>query len=206
MAGQLMQTALEFNDAGIPLSFQYGVGCGIIVLARNKLVNKFLKHTTCQKLLFLDSDIIATAEDIVKLYHWSQKYPVVGACYPVRKDPAKFFINVKANNRFEQNEDGLMEVAGFGAGFLLIDRSVFEKMSGVVPSFLDDRDGEMHEYFDNRIIKGHFKGEDISFMKRWIEDCYGKVWLDPYINLKHVGMKEYNYKLMDYLDNKLEKL
>jgi len=32
------------------------------------------------------------------------------------------------------------------------------------------------------------------------------VFLDPYINLKHIGTKEFDYKFMDYLNQTCERV
>lgn len=197
---------MTLKHHGVPVDIMWGEGCPLIQLARNKLVKRFLTETDADRLIFIDSDIIFSSQDLLQLVYWSMKYDFIGATYPSRKDPAKFFLKCQ-NNEFEINEDGVMEVQGYGAGFLNIARSVFEKMKPFTEEFETDEEGEIvNEYFDCRIVKRRFKGEDISFMMRWIEDCGGKVWLDPYINLVHVGQKKYDYKLLDYLDSKLERV
>ena len=204
-AVQLSQAAMTLNAHKIDIHMTWGAGSALIDLCRNKLVHRFLTETDSDVLFFLDSDIIFKAQDFLQLLYWAGKYPVVGATYPVRKDPPKFFVKAK-QGAFETNEDGLIEVEGFGAGFLTIHRDVFKKLDDKVEKFETD-DGEvLKAYFDTRIINGRYKGEDISFMKRWTDECGGKVYLDPHINLKHVGTKEYDYKLIDYLNDKLERV
>jgi hypothetical protein len=204
-AVHMMHAVNTIQRAGVPVDVQWGNGSALIDLCRNRLVNRFLKESTADRMIFLDNDIIFQADDLIKLYGWLDTYQVVGAAYPVRKDPPKFFLKVKGNV-FETNEDGLIEVEGFGAGFLGIRREVFERLDQVVDEF-ETEDGEvLKAYFDIRIVNRRYKGEDISFMKRWIEECEGRVFLDPYINLKHVGSKEFDYKLIDYLNDKLERV
>jgi len=203
-AVHLVESVIELREAQVDASFQWGVGSALIDLCRNRLVKKFLEKTDSDKLLFIDSDIIFKAEDVTRLAWHSQKYAIVGATYPVRKEPAKFFLKAKGDS-LETNQDGLIEVEGFGAGFVMIDRNVFTRMKPLVPEI--DFEGEpMTWYFDTRIIGRRFLGEDISFYKRYIDECNGKVFIDPYINLKHVGPKEFDYKLIDYLNNKLERV
>lgn len=204
-AVQMMQAVRSLQNAGVPVDVQWGAGSALIDLCRNRLVNRFLTESSADRLLFLDSDIIFRANDLLQLYMWSDKYSIVGATYPVRKDPPKFFIKVKGNE-IETNEDGLIEVEGFGAGFLIIRREVFKKLDEVVEEFETESGEVLKRYFDIRIINRHYKGEDISFMKRWIDECDGKVFLDPQINLRHVGTKEYDYKLIDYLNDRLERV
>ena len=193
------------HKEGVTVDIQWGAQSALIDLCRNRLVKRFLTESNAQKLLFLDSDIIFKAPDLVRLFQWSQFYPVVGATYPLRKEPAKFFIN-HLDGAFETNKDGLVKVGGFGAGFVIIDRSVFESLNTVVESIETSEGESLKRFFDIRVIDGRYLGEDISFYKRWIDECAWAVYLDPSINLKHVGTKEFDYKLIDYLDQNLKRI
>ena len=212
-AVQLSQAVGSLQRAGIAVDIQWGAGSALIDLCRNRLVKKFLTQTTAEKLFFLDSDIIFQAQDLLYLVMHSEKcneqgsamYPVVGAVYPVRKDPPKFFIKALSSG-IAMNEDGLIEIGGCGMGFMMIDRSVFEQMDDKVEEFISNDNEVLKAYFDIRIINKHYKGEDISFFIRYTEECGGHVFIDPQICLKHVGTKEYDYQLLDYLDNKLERV
>lgn len=204
-AVQMCSAVSTLQKAGVAVDIQWGAQSALIDLCRNRLVKKFLQESTTQKLLFLDSDIIFKAMDLVQLYSWSNHYPIVGATYPLRKEPVKFFIN-HVDGCFETNEDGLIEVGGFGAGFVIIDRSVFEKMDQFVEQ-IETSEGEvLKRYFDIRVVNGKYLGEDISFYRRWIEECDGSVFIDPTINLKHVGNKEFDAKLIDYLNTNLKRV
>jgi len=203
-AVQLAHTAMCLKSAGWQVDMQWGAESALIDLCRNRLVKRFLNETTAQKLFFLDSDIIFQAADALKLLGWSEAYPIVGAAYPVRKDPPKFFIKLDPGV-VELNEHGLLEVSGFGAGFVVIDRSVFEKMKPLVAE-IETNTEPLTQYFDIRVLNGKYLGEDISFYVRWKEECGGRIFIDPNINLKHVGSKTYEYKLLDYLNNVLERV
>ena len=53
-------------------------------------------------------------------------------------------------------------------------------------------------YFQTAIIDEHYYGEDIFFCKRCHEAGIS-LWVDPQINLIHIGRKKYDHKLVDYL-------
>ena len=198
-------TVADLKEAKISVSMQWGSESALIDLCRSRLVKVFLEKTKCQKLFFIDSDIIFKPDDVKRLLYHSMKYPVVGAVYPRRKDPAAFYLKAKAM-QLETNEDGLIEVLGFGAGFVVIDRSVFEKMAPFVAEVDTDRETNLKMFFDIRILGREYHGEDISFYRRWTEECGGSIFIDPTINLKHIGSREFDYKFMDYINNKLEKV
>ncbi len=195
----LSYTIAEIKDSGIELAIQWGSESALIDLCRSRLVKQFLTQTTCRKLFFIDSDIIFKPEDALKLLKHSLKYPIVGAVYPRRKDPPRFFLRTK-DKELIANEDGLIEVLGMGGGFVVIDRSVFEQMKPFVETVSTSTDTDVDMYFDIRYRNGEYLGEDISFYTRWVEDCKGKVFIDPTINLTHVGTRYFNYKFSDYLE------
>ena len=132
-----------------------------------------------------------------RLLGWSTLYPIVGATYPVRGDPPKFFIR-RESEVWEQNEYGLLKVIGTGLGFCVMDRSVFEKMKPTCETYTMDK-VEMDSYFNTTRKDGVYFGEDISFFKKWHEDFGGNFMLDPSIELQHVGSKYYDHKFIDYI-------
>ena len=89
------------------INFLWGSESALIDLCRSRLVKRFLEETDCQKLFFIDGDIIWKPQDAINLICHSEKYPVVGAVYPVRKDPPKFFLKAKGEC-LETNEDDLI--------------------------------------------------------------------------------------------------
>ena len=199
-AVHLSQATATLQRNGIPVTMQWGTA-SLIDLNRSRLIKRFLYETECDKLFFLDADIIFKTEDFLRLVMHSQKYDAVGAIYPRRADPPKFFMKVKPDRELTVNEDGLMEIIGMGMGFCIIDRKVFDKMRPLVPVVQTADDAQLEFFCDIRYSPTHC-GEDISFFKRWCEDCGGKVFIDPAINLKHVGRKEFEYDFFQYLDEK----
>lgn len=171
---------------------------GLVDVVRNTLVDKFLNKTTCEKLLFIDSDIVFEADDVLRLLALSTLHKVIGATYPIKRDdPIGFFIQVKEELGLKLDEHGLLQCRGFGAGFLVVDRSVFETMEPTTEKYR--MDGIFTRYFQTAVMDGEYRGEDIWFLRRWHDKFGGQVVLDPWINLKHVGKKYYDYKFSDYM-------
>ena len=63
------------------------------------------------------------------------------------------------------------------------------------------RDGDkmIPQLFDVRLMDDRYVGEDIHFFYKYIYEFDGEVWLDPLIELKHVGKKAYDTKFKDAL-------
>jgi hypothetical protein len=91
-------------------------------------VHEFLKSDATD-MLFIDSDVIATPEDILRLLAQSTDKDIVAGAYPRRATDKKFFADLYWNENEDLEFDGsLMRVKRVGTGFMLIRRHVIEKM------------------------------------------------------------------------------
>ena len=156
--------------------------------ARNSCAAKFLSGD-CTHLMFVDADIQFNPQDIVKLVNHDKD--IVGGIYPQKTLPPKMVVNTLNNS--EQQGD-LIEVGTLGTGFMLIKRSVFEKMieEGATP-YVDaiglspEENANQYDFFQCTIdSKGRYLTEDWSFCRRW-RQLGGKIWADTTIALAHVG-------------------
>jgi hypothetical protein len=94
-----------------------------------------------------------------------------------------------------RTKEGLLEVTDGATGFMLIKRSVIEKMikhypeTRYIPEVYDDPSHKgMPKYalFDTMIENGRYLSEDYTFCRRW-QNMGGKVYVDPRVILDHVG-------------------
>lgn len=192
----LVEAVTTLRQKGVKVSIAMERDNALVDLARNRVVAKFLNETKCNKLFWLDDDIIFKPDDMERLLAWSTLYPVVGATYPVRGDPPKFFVR-RESEIWNQNEYGLFKIIGTGLGFCVIDRSVFEQMEPTVDKFTMEKE-EIAAYYTITRENGIYFGEDITFFKKWHE-MGGCMMLDPSIDLIHVGSKQYDYKFVDFI-------
>lgn len=93
--------------------------------SRNALTAEFLK-TDCTDLLFVDSDLIFSAEQIERIV--LHEAEVVGGCYLLKCEGEPRMCWNHKPGVTGPGPDGLMPVNYIGTGFLRIRRSVFEKM------------------------------------------------------------------------------
>lgn len=158
--------------------------------ARNSLTADFLA-TECEKMLFLDSDIIFTPEDVARIA--SHDEDLVGGFYPC-KDPApdvRWCINTLHEGRHWESDDrGLIEVKYVGTGFMCIHRRVFERMmeGNVAAEYKTDHAPFRSEWeFWKMGVHGtRYLTEDWLFCQRWRE-LGGRVFADAGVMLGHVG-------------------
>jgi hypothetical protein len=108
-------------------------------------------------------------------------------------------------------EEGLIEVHESGTGFMCIKRHVIEKIIEANSDIVYQRevkhlinekdDGVRWAVFDTEIEEnGRYLSEDYLFCRRW-QRLGGKVWLDPFIELTHMGTYAFQgHKLLDIDD------
>jgi len=197
----------------------------LITRARNNIVAYFLA-SQFDRLIFIDADITWKAEALLDLIN--SDYDVCGIPYPTKSrdwdrvfDYAKktleenkalekqkligssllFTINAIKGN--EKPENGWLEVSALGTGFLMMKRSVLEKMRDhyrETLSYKNDIKGyfkiapEEHcvALFDTMIEPNtkRYLSEDYAFCKRWIA-LDGKIYANLNHRLIHSGTADF---------------
>lgn len=183
----------------MPMAMQHGMsvklghvsGCSIITMARNMLVDQFL-DSECTDLLFIDSDVIARPEDILRLMAQSGDKDITAGSYPRRARDKKFFMDLYFDENNELEFDGaMMRIQRVGTGFMLIRRHVVEDIANRSEKYLgQDGIGQVANVFEFSMQDGKFVGEDYTFCDKARSLGY-KVWVDVEISLPHVGQEEF---------------
>jgi len=194
----LMETQAALAQRGIAYEIRFEVGCSIIEMARSKIVHGFLESGH-NRLFWLDSDMAWRPQDFFRLLALSTAMPVVGGIYPVKRDPPFYFLNVKPGAELRTNEFGCVALDGLGLGFCCMAREPVEQASATAPRLLfPDMAGPIPHPFRCDDIGGLFRGEDGAFFADLAALGY-PCWLDPTVELGHVGSKEYRARLSDVL-------
>lgn len=192
----LVETVIALKDRGIPFDVQFVVGSSIIEVARSKVADAFLK-STCNRLFMLDSDQAWQAKDVIRLIALSTRMPIVLGAYPAKRDPPTFLMSPQAE--MESNEWGCIPINGFGLGFTIVRREVIEALAKDAPRLqLDDSGVVTPHIFRCDSVEGVFRGEDMAFFADARAHGYS-VWMDPSLEISHVGAKAYAGKIMDAL-------
>lgn len=191
-AVSLVNTIREFPQI---TSIIYEIGNSIVQSARDNVVHQFLQNEKSQKLICLDSDMVWKPEDLIKLCGWSTLYPIVAGIYSTKVEGnQKFLGDYKRGESglVEMNEHGLVKLTALGFGFCIIDRSVFEQMIPTTESYYDNRGiGPIYNFFEVGIKNRNLVGEDIHFFRRWVNEFNGEIWVDPDLEIGHLGSKVY---------------
>jgi len=184
---------------GVRVATQLTIGCSFIHLARNLALDTFL-HSDCNRLFFLDEDVVWKPDDFLKMVALSTEMDVLCASYPLKQDETKFWFH--GNPPFDGDEEkhGCASIFGTGLGFTIINRAVVERLAERAPRVkVHFRDSDFARVFRLEAIDGKEYSEDILFF-RDCRDLGYKVWLDPSIELSHIGEKAYTGSVLQLMD------
>lgn len=224
----MMKLSVSFNRLGLEFGIST-VSDSLISRARNQLIAKFMADPIFTHVIFIDADIGFDPNDILKML-WHDKdvmtgaYPIKDVPWDkvselvnsgvshkdVLSKSLRYVVNPVRGNRGEiEVDNGALNIYDAGTGFMLIKRNVFERMFEEYPhlKYKDDTGslaGEelnntyalFNSYIDN---DGRFLSEDYGFCRYW-QDMGGKIWVDPNIELTHIGRMRYTGRLIDYIE------
>lgn len=189
----LANLAAQTAQAGVTLYLTQVSGCSLITKARNMLVADFLASDATD-LLFVDADVIITADDVMRLLALSGDKDITAGAYPRRSKDKKFFTDLHFTDDGKlEFADGMLRVKRIGTGFMLIRRHVLETLRDRHPEwrcYNNVLERDEHAIFDFEIKDGEYYGEDYTFCNRAAEEGF-TVHLDTDINLPHVGTEEF---------------
>jgi hypothetical protein len=185
---QLMPMALR---VGVSVKMGHVSGCSIITMARNMLVDEFLK-SDCTDLLFIDADVVATPDQILRLMAQSGDKDITAGAYPRRRKDKMFFMDLHFDENGDPEFEGsMMRILRVGTGFMLVRRNVVEHLAEKAEQYLgQDGIGQVANVFEFTLKDGKFVGEDYSFCDKARAEGF-KVWIDVEISLPHIGTEEF---------------
>lgn len=188
----LFKTGIAAERIGLPISITIEVS-GIVTTARDMVLNGFLA-SDCDRLFWIDSDMVWEPIDFLRMVAFSTLHPVVCAAYPAKVEGAPTFY-WKNEEPTQPDAHGLMEIDGTGLGFTIINREVAEAVSNGCPRIHDQISGRTRrKVFRVDVVDGHERTEDIAFFAD-IRAAGYPVMLNPNIELGHIGEREWRGRI-----------
>lgn len=210
----MIDTLDVLRSKGFTVSYSFLANESLITRGRNELVHRFLSTSNAKYFLFIDADIGFKGKDVLRLIESGKEF-ICGA-YPKKivdwsriNNVAKFgatdLQNYAASYVINMEDGqplngGIVEVKHAGTGFMMLHRSVFEKMLPYVKEYrvstIKNPDGtlpnKVKEFFALDIVgeDDYFLSEDYFFCNLW-KKIGGKVYVDLDISLSHFGSYEY---------------
>lgn len=225
----LLGLTQELNKRGISFALRT-YEWSDLVISRNYLMSVFLAKKQFTHALLLDSDMSFEPDLFFKLLDFDAEFTVAPypqrrmpwAAFRAaiereaqKPEDQRASTGALLSETLRYNIPGVFEpgqpwplerrgdfrrVPGAGTGFMLIKRSVPEKMasSGIavpVPAFNGPGypDADFHDFFSHLRGRGGavMHGEDTSFCRRWITGCEGEIWAYERAKITHHGNLAY---------------
>jgi len=224
----MLQTALAFKDIGIDFSISSSSD-SLITRGRNTLVAKFLANPQFTHMMFIDADIRWDYNDILKML-WHDKDIITGS-YPIKNINWEMVQHLVKNGTHVNEllpkslrhvvnpvdgksgnitiENGIFRVRDAGTGFMLIKREALLKLIEAMPELkYNDDTGALTEeerkwtyhFFSDYVYNERLLSEDYGFCRYW-QEIGGDIWVDPAIELMHIGRMRFTGSLIDYIGN-----
>jgi hypothetical protein len=194
----------------------------LIPRGRNAMLAEFLDTPGATHLMFVDADIGFDPETFGRLLAFDQD--VVAGMYPIKtvdwsrtarscmggqvatveqlREAGLQYVGTPMEGPEREERGGFVTARYAGTGFMLIKRSVIERMGSAHPELQYQRThvGQALSQTSDHLVdlfspliepeSRTYLSEDYSFCHRW-RALGGKVWLDARARLKHVGSYEY---------------
>lgn len=206
----------------------------LVTRARNRQADLFLSSSSTHQ-MFIDSDIEFDGADVLKLLCMNEEF-VCGAYPKKQMNWARAKRAIKMNPEIEPRDlevlcgdfvfnivgtrtspeittirlDELNEITDAGTGFMLLNRSVYEKLiaANAVKSYTPMSDEQsfygpkIYDFFRAEVdpASDYYLSEDYYFSRLW-KSIGGKVWMAPFVKLKHWGTYCYAGNLVAIADS-----
>jgi hypothetical protein len=217
----LLNFTIQAERSGMPLQVFMHQGESLVTRARNNCVAEFLARPEWTHLFWIDADIGFSAEAAIRLLrsgydiaagvypfkreHWpceglaagttQQQFEAGYTGYPVNASAAEGSNQVK----LEVQADGFMRMEEAPTGFMVIKRSVFERLIASYPelNYVPDHfgvpdQGRHYRFFDVMVdpVTRRYLSEDYGFCRLW-SGLGESIYIDANSNLTHQGSKLY---------------
>lgn len=187
----LAETVLLLAKNHIQVELRINTSGSLLCAERNRLVKAFIE-SDCTHMLCIDSDLGWHAQSVIDLLKKDCEF--IAGVYPSRGIEKAFtFRPIFEENGSVVNDPvkNLLKMQAIPAGFMLIKRSVLEKMITCRPDLefipKDPNSPSGHALFNTEIYQGEFWGEDYIFCLR-AQDAGVDIWVDPMLQFNHAGI------------------
>ena len=189
----LAETHTLLASLGYGIEIKINVGGSLLVAERNRLTEAFY-HSDADYMLCIDSDLGWSPLAVKDMLEKDEEF--VAGVYPSRRENIFTFRPSTNDDKsiVVNPEKKLLEMEYIPAGFMLIKRSVIEKMRNKFPELYFEPKSphstasKGYCFFNTELRNGEFWGEDYPFC-RLAREAGVRIWVDPMIEFDHFGTK-----------------
>jgi hypothetical protein len=161
-----------------------------IYVARNTLANTFLQNKAFDTIVWIDSDIGFTRDNLKQLLDSTE--PVVSGLYTDKCQPPRPFCRDEEGKPVvdaDIPQQGMISTNFLPGGFLRVDRIVYETIAakGLAPEYGGINNLPIFwQFYNGRIFQRNLLSEDYSF-SLLVKEAGFTSWIDCGIRLNHDG-------------------
>ena len=188
----LSETILLLAQNNIEVKINIPTSGSLLVAERNRILMAFM-DSDCTHLLCIDSDLGWPAQAVLALIKHDEEF--IAGVYPSRGENSfTFRAKLNEDSSVVKNSKNLLGMQYIPAGFMMIKRSVIEKMQQKFPELYYEPKAESLKFakgwyfFATEIWEGEFWGEDYTFCRK-ARECGVDIWCDPLIEFDHAGTR-----------------
>lgn len=208
----LVYDILVLFNYGWAITVVDDIGGAEIDTVRARIFGRFVASNATD-LVMVDNDVGWAPGGLVRLLEHDVDF--VCGVYPKRELPISFpFYPKDGSGKETPLVNGLIEALAVPSGFMRITRKCALAMAEayddllMICSRLDSEDYPIWALFEHMYDEVEIDGkkykkrtsEDLSFCRRWV-DIGGKIWIDPFIEMGHIGDYTYQGSLGSLKDN-----
>lgn len=199
----LSETTMLLLNNGVQVAYNITTSGSLLVAERNRILKLFMQSDATH-LLCVDSDLGWVPQFVLKMLLADKEF--IAGVYPGRDGKSFTFRTFNNDNSSIVEENGLLKMQYIPAGFMLMTRSVIEKLIKKFPElYFEPKHESMKKengwlFFNTELWDGEFWGEDYVFCRK-AREAGVDIWVDPLIQFDHAGVKG---KLLDVLTDKPE--
>ena len=189
------------------IRFDFTTATGFVTVARDQIVHDFLK-SDAGKLFWIDGDMVWGQIEFARMLALSTQVDLICATYPMKKEGRNEYP-ILCDEEITPDKFGLLDIKGAGLGFSVWSRKACQALSDSKPYLWDGMLQEKRKAIfgvEPRPLSNPHPDPEVTLEMRTedinaFEDLRAlgfKVWLDPTIELGHIGSKEWRGSLSEY--------
>jgi hypothetical protein len=181
-----LYTAGMMGSTGVYGGWLPMAGQSDVYVARNVLANEFINRKEFDTLVWIDSDIGFTREQLIALIESDEL--MVSGLYTDKCQPPVPFCRDNTGLQLALEDipkEGMIPTRFVPGGFLKVERKVYETLieKGLLPTY---GGGRFHHIYQGRIVLDNLLSEDYSFSDM-VYQAGIQPWLNCGIRLNHDG-------------------
>lgn len=194
-ANSLLQTVKMSYEKDVYVHAIYTSYDSLVQRARNSLVRLALEGNY-DYLFFIDSDVEWKSEWFFNMLDRPEH--IVGSALVKKSENEGYTVKLTDKELKWSEDKQLIEVDGFGTGFMRISKYALEKIWEVSDKYISEGKEE-RMVFDIKVDNGDLISEDYIFCYKWRDLGY-KVWLNPHITINHIGIKKFKGDFQSFIN------